>query len=50
MREWIEGNLDRLYGYAYSLAQDSDQARDLVQDGVLRALEASRSQIGRAHV
>jgi RNA polymerase sigma-70 factor, ECF subfamily len=42
LRVWIESYLDRLYGYAYSLTQDSDQSRDLVQDCVLRALGASR--------
>lgn len=42
MREWIESNLDRLYGYAFALSQDSEQARDLVQECALRALEASR--------
>lgn len=48
MREWIESNLDRLYGFAYALAQDSDQARDLVQECALRALEASRRPTDRA--
>jgi RNA polymerase sigma-70 factor (ECF subfamily) len=42
VRELIETNLDRLYGYAFSLAQDTDEARDLVQDCVLKAIEASR--------
>lgn len=42
MREWIEANIDRLYGYAFSLAQDGDAARDLVQETVLRAMEARR--------
>lgn len=42
MRAWIEPNLDRLYRFAYALAQDGDQARDLVQECALRALEAAR--------
>jgi RNA polymerase sigma-70 factor (ECF subfamily) len=42
VREWIEVNLDRLYGFAFSLTQDSDEARDLVQDCILRAIEAPR--------
>jgi RNA polymerase sigma-70 factor, ECF subfamily len=40
LRDWIESNLDRLYGFAFALSQDRDQARDLVQDCILRALEA----------
>lgn len=43
LRQWIESNLDRLYGFAFALAQDGEQARDLVQDCALRALEARRS-------
>jgi len=42
LRDWIEANLDRLYGFAYSLTQDSEAARDLVQECALRALEARR--------
>jgi RNA polymerase sigma-70 factor, ECF subfamily len=48
LRDWIESNLDRLYGFAYALAQDGDQARDLVQECALRALEASRRPSDRA--
>jgi len=40
MKEWIEANVDRLYGYACSLAQDSDEARDLVQECILRAMQS----------
>lgn len=43
MRERIEGYLDRLYGFAYALTQDSDELRDLVQDCALRALGAARA-------
>ena len=42
MRPWIETNLDRLYGYAFSLTQESNRARELVQEGVLDVLEAAR--------
>jgi RNA polymerase sigma-70 factor (ECF subfamily) len=41
-RGWIESNFERLYGFAYALTQDSEQARDLVQECLLRALEAAR--------
>ncbi len=39
---WTEANLDRLYGFAFALTQDSDRSRDLVQECVLRALGAAR--------
>jgi len=42
-RQRIEAYLDRLYGYAFSLTGDREQARELVQDCALRALKASRS-------
>ncbi|WP_328804111.1 RNA polymerase sigma factor [Roseibium aggregatum] len=42
LRDWIEGNLDRLYGFAFALSQDSDQARELVQESVMHALSAAR--------
>jgi RNA polymerase sigma-70 factor, ECF subfamily len=42
LRVWIETYLDRLHGFAYALTQDRDLSRDLVQDCVLRALEASQ--------
>lgn len=42
-RQRIEAYLERLYGYAISLAGDREQARDLVQDCALRALGASRT-------
>jgi len=48
LRDWIESNLNRLYGFAYALAQDRDQARDLVQECVLRALEATRCPTDQA--
>lgn len=41
-RDWTEGNLDRLYGFAYALTQDGDRSRDLVQECMLRALGAAR--------
>jgi len=41
-RGWIEGNLDRLHGYAYVLVDDWDESRDLVHDCVMRALGAVR--------
>jgi len=41
-RGWIEASLDRLYGYAYALSHDSEAARDLVQECVLRAIGAAR--------
>jgi len=42
MRDWIEPNLERLYCFAYSLEQDRDSARDLVQECVLHAIEARK--------
>ena len=42
MQHWIEANIDRLYGYAFSLTRDSEEASDLVQDCFLRALESAR--------
>lgn len=42
LREWIEGNLDRLYGFAFALSQDSDHSRELVQESVMHALSAAR--------
>jgi len=48
LRDWIESDLDRLYGFAYALSHDSDQARDLVQDCALRAIEAARHPTDRA--
>lgn len=44
-RARLETYLNRLYGYALSLAGDRDQARDLVQDCALRATAARRSPI-----
>ncbi len=35
--------LDRLFGYAYSLCGDRDDARDLVQDCALKAMTARRT-------
>lgn len=48
MNESVEPYLDRLYGFAYSLTQDADRARDLVQDCVLKAIEARRRPDGPA--
>jgi RNA polymerase sigma-70 factor (ECF subfamily) len=42
LRQLIESNLDRLYGFAFALTRDGDLSRDLVQDCALRALEARR--------
>jgi RNA polymerase sigma-70 factor (ECF subfamily) len=41
-RQRIEPYLSRLFGYALSLTQDREQARDLVQDCALRAFSTSR--------
>jgi RNA polymerase sigma-70 factor (ECF subfamily) len=41
-RQRIEAYLERLFGYAVSLTQDRDKARDLVQDCALKALSAAR--------
>ena len=41
-RQRIEPYLGRLFGYALSLTQDREQARDLVQDCALRAFSAAR--------
>lgn len=42
MKEPIETYLDRLYRFAFSLTQDHDRARDLVQECVLKAIESRR--------
>ena len=42
LRAWMESNLERLYRLAFVLAQDREQARDLVHESVVRALAASR--------
>lgn len=41
-RSHLEGYLDRLFGYALSLTNDREQARDLVQECALKALSAIR--------
>jgi RNA polymerase sigma-70 factor (ECF subfamily) len=41
-RDKIQPYLQRLYGYAFSLARDHHQAEDLVQECALRALKARR--------
>jgi RNA polymerase sigma-70 factor, ECF subfamily len=41
-RQRIEPYLSRLFGYALSLTQDREQARDLVQDCAVRAISAAR--------
>ncbi len=41
-RSHLEGYLGRLFGYALSLANDREQARDLVQECALKALSATR--------
>ncbi len=47
MEDWIEANIDRLYGYAHSLAGDREEARDLVHDAIVRAMEAKRIPASR---
>lgn len=39
----LEAMLGRLFGYALALTQDREQARDLVQDCAVRALQARRT-------
>ncbi|MBT4889720.1 MAG: sigma-70 family RNA polymerase sigma factor [Rhodospirillales bacterium] len=39
----LDQHLQRLYGYAYSLCRDPDDARDLVQDCAVKALKAQNS-------
>lgn len=39
-RKELESHLGRLYGYAYSLCNDRDDAKDLVQDCAAKALAA----------
>ena len=41
-RSHLEGYLGRLFGYALSLTNDREQARDLVQECALKALSAIR--------
>ncbi len=41
-RSRLEGYLGRLFGYALSLTNDREQARDLVQECALKALSAKR--------
>ncbi len=38
-RDWVETHADYLYAYAYARINDEEQARDLVQDTFLAALE-----------
>lgn len=42
VRSRLEPLLGRLYGYALALTQDREQARDLLQDAAVRALQARR--------
>lgn len=42
LQHWIEANVDRLYGYAFSLTRNAEEARDLVQECFLKALESAR--------
>jgi RNA polymerase sigma-70 factor (ECF subfamily) len=42
-RERIQPYLQRLYGYAVSLARDPDQAEDLVQECAVRAISAANT-------
>jgi RNA polymerase sigma-70 factor (ECF subfamily) len=41
----IESYLKRLYGYAYGLTGDSDEAKDLVQECAVKALSAARQPV-----
>ena len=41
----VESYLPRLFGYALSLGNDRDLARDLVQEAVLKALTAARTPV-----
>lgn len=41
-RHRLEGYLSRLYGYAFSLTCDADQAQDLVHDAAVKALSARK--------
>ena len=47
-RSHLEGYLGRLFGYALSLTNDREQARDLVQECALKALAAKRVPADRA--
>lgn len=42
LHERLQGELKRLFGFAFVLARDEDAARDLVQDTVVKALSAGR--------
>ncbi len=42
LRDWIAPYLDRLYGFAYTLTQNREESRDLVQECVVHALAAKR--------
>lgn len=44
----IEGYLGRLFGYAFSLTNDREQSRDLVQDCAVKALSARRVPLDEA--
>lgn len=41
-RRWLEASLGSLYRFAYTLSQDRESARDLVQECIVRALAARR--------
>jgi RNA polymerase sigma-70 factor (ECF subfamily) len=41
----LNQHLQRLYGYAYSLCRDPDDARDLVQDCAVKALKTKTAPI-----
>ena len=42
-RRELENNLGRLYGYAFSLCKNGDDAKDLVQDCAAKAIAARNS-------
>ncbi|MCH8913453.1 MAG: hypothetical protein IIA33_07780 [Planctomycetes bacterium] len=41
-RHRLESLIDRLFGYAMSLASDRSEAEDILQDCIVRALAAKR--------
>lgn len=47
-KQRIEGYLDRLFGYAFSLTSDREFSRDLVQDCALKALTARQIPVDEA--
>ncbi len=46
--QWVQAHADYLYSYARARINDEEQARDLVQETFLAALEKSKSFAGRS--